>query len=235
VSPIAPNEFNGDTLTDFSLGLGGISFDVYSSSGSLVENAFLAVTCFALGTRIATPAGEVPVESLSVGDVVSSLLSGPQPIKLIERRFVDCRGRLHPKKVQPVRVKAGAFGSHPKRDLCLSPDHAVFFNDVLIPVKYLINGSSVAQMEVDGVTYYHIQLDLHDVLLAEGSPCESRLPPSHNNDASSSAEALENKLKLNSLRWDALGCAPLVVYGDVLESTRQRLSSRAHVACPSAR
>jgi hypothetical protein len=46
---------------------------------------------------------------------------------------------------------------------------------VLIPVKYLVNGSTVAQVPVDRITYHHIELAGHDVLLAEGRPAESFL------------------------------------------------------------
>ena len=72
-----------------------------------------------------------------------------------------------------VRVRAGAFGSgRPTRDLWLSPDHAVLIGDVLIPVKYLINALSIDHVPVGTITYYHVELDAHDVLLAEGAAAE---------------------------------------------------------------
>jgi hypothetical protein len=75
-----------------------------------------------------------------------------------------------------VRVRAGAFAAGaPQRDLWLSPDHAVFVDDVLIPIRYLINGRTIAQERVDAVTYYHVELSDHEVILAEGLPCESYL------------------------------------------------------------
>jgi hypothetical protein len=67
-----------------------------------------------------------------------------------------------------VRVRASASGdAMPHHDLWLSLDHAVFVNDVLIPIKRLINGSSIVQVPMDEVTYYHIELPRHDVLPAE--------------------------------------------------------------------
>ncbi len=57
----------------------------------------------------------------------------------------------------------------------LSPDHAVFVDDVLVPVRHLINGSTIVQEPVAEVTYYHVELATHDVILAEGLPCESYL------------------------------------------------------------
>ena len=73
-------------------------------------------------------------------------------------------------------MRAGAFSEGaPRRDLLLSPDHAVYIDDVLIPIRYLVNGVSIVQQTVDAVTYWHVELPEHDVLLAEGLPAESFL------------------------------------------------------------
>jgi hypothetical protein len=77
-----------------------------------------------------------------------------------------------------VRVAAHAFGAdRPHRTLWLSPDHAVFLADqaALVPIRYLLNGSTVAQVPMAEVTYWHVELDRHAVLLADGLPAESYL------------------------------------------------------------
>jgi hypothetical protein len=75
-----------------------------------------------------------------------------------------------------VRVVAGAFGGGlPGRDLWLSPDHAVLVGEVLIPIRYLVNGATIVQVAVDAVTYWHVELERHEVIVAEGLPCESYL------------------------------------------------------------
>ena len=75
-----------------------------------------------------------------------------------------------------MRIAAHAFGADmPHRDLLLSPDHAVHVDGVLVPVRHLANGMTVAPKEVAEITYYHLELDRHDVLLANGLPCESYL------------------------------------------------------------
>jgi hypothetical protein len=84
-------------------------------------------------------------------------------------------GRLQQPTHAESRV-AGAFGrSKPSQDLWLSPDHAVYVEVVLLPVKHLINGSSSTQVPVDSVTYFHVELRRHDVILANGLPAESYL------------------------------------------------------------
>jgi collagen type I alpha len=135
-----------------------------------------AVACFAAGTRIATPNGGVAVESLRPGDLVLLARGGAARVQWLGHRHVDCR--RHPRRhdVLPVRVRAHAFGPDlPARDLLLSPDHSVHVDGMLIPVRHLINGRTIAQEAVAEITYHHVELLAHDVLLAEGLPCETYL------------------------------------------------------------
>jgi hypothetical protein len=46
---------------------------------------------------------------------------------------------------------------------------------VLIPIKDLMNGTMVTQIDVATVTYYHIALPRHDVVLAEGGCRPTRI------------------------------------------------------------
>ena len=85
------------------------------------------VPCYVTGTRIATPDGERAVESLAEGVLVVTASGKTRPIVWIGHRRVDCRRHPRPWDVLPVRISAGAFGpAQPRRDLVLSPDHAVF-------------------------------------------------------------------------------------------------------------
>ncbi len=107
------------------------------------------------GTRVLTAQGERTIEDLRVGDEVVTLLGRRLArIAWIGRSDIACARHPRPWDVQPVRVQAGAFGEgQPHRDLFLSPDHAVFSHGVLIPIRYLLNGATVAQVEMDHVTY----------------------------------------------------------------------------------
>ena len=132
--------------------------------------------CFCAGTLILTDRGEVAVEDLMIGATVLTAAGEARPIQWIGHRTVACRNHPDQPAVWPIRVAAGAFGgAQPRRDLYLSPDHAVFAGGVLIPIKTLVNGATIAQLPRDTVTYWHIELETHDVLLAEGLPCESYL------------------------------------------------------------
>jgi collagen type I alpha len=183
------------------------------------------VACFAAGTRIATAQGEVAVEDLREGDLVRTVLrGGVAAIAWIGRRTVDCRSHPKPATVWPVRVRAGAFGVNvPQRDLYLSPDHAVYVNEVLVPVRHLINGTSIAQVATDSVTYYHVELPTHDVVLAEGLAAESYLETGERANFSNGGGVVRQFPDFAARAWEALGCAKLIVTGPELEASRGRV------------
>ncbi len=196
---------------------------VSSTGGDGFAEIFLLgdeAPCFAAGTRIATERGEVAVEALGVGDMVRVLLGGgPQGSDFSEviwvgRREVDCARHPHPRKVWPVRIAAGAFGpNRPGKELFLSPDHAVYIEDVLIPIKHLINGSTIVQVPVQHVTYHHIELAQHDVLLAEGLPAESFLDMRDGSNYANHPGPTRLYPDFSARMWEAFGCARLVVTG----------------------
>jgi hypothetical protein len=188
-----------------------------------------SVACFAAGTRILTASGEVSVEALSEGYLVPTVLGGgPRRIKWIGHRRIDCRRHPKPRNVWPVRVCPDAFGlGMPHRDLFLSPDHAVFIDGVLIPIKYLINGKTVVQEPRDTVRYFHIELAQHDILSAEGLPCESFLDTGNRADFDNGGPVMRMHPEFALRVWEADGCAPLVIYGAELEAARSFLLDRA--------
>lgn len=156
---------------------GNGNFDLFNGLNNLI--------CFAEGTRIATPDGEVPVEMLDVGDLVLTMDDGPQPIRWISRRRLP----VVPARFWPVRIEAGAFGAgRPARALEVSPQHRIMLEggmaellfgeaQVLCPAKALVNDRSIRQRRpVGGLTYHHFCFDRHQIVLADGLECESFYP-----------------------------------------------------------
>ncbi len=185
-------------------------------------------SCFATGTRIRTPSGDVPVEALRGGDHVLTADGTAQPVVWIGHRHVACHRHPRPRQVLPVRIAAGAFGDGlPCRDLILSPDHAVFIEDVLIPVQYLVNGRTITVEQVEAVTYYHVELPRHDLLLAEGLAVESFLDTGNRADFDNAGAATRRHPSLRTLVWEAEGYAPLVVTGPPLAAARARLARQS--------
>jgi hypothetical protein len=210
--------------------------------GNFAGNAFLIpgdggsgtdiVLCFAAGTRIATPEGASLVEDLAIGDRVHAHFAGVTPIKWIGSRHVDCARHPDPRLVWPVRVGAGAFGQgQPYRDLLLSPNHSVYIEGDLIPVLHLVNGCSIVQLPVDEVTYYHLELAQHDLLMTEGLLTESYLDGGDRSNFINGTEAMRLFPDFASVdvaaRWETKGCAPLVIRGPRLEAARRWVNGLA--------
>jgi hypothetical protein len=188
--------------------------------------------CFAAGTMIRTARGEVPVEALVPGDAVLTVTGDQLPIRWIGHRAVDCARHPRPESVLPVRIAANAFGPRlPERPLVLSPDHAVFAEDVLIPVKHLINGASIVQVPVDRVTYYHVELSEHAILFAAGLPAESYLDTGDRRDFENGGSAMTlhpswgTESRDVTLIHEALGAAPLCVTGAAVDRVRAKLAT----------
>jgi fibronectin-binding autotransporter adhesin len=135
----------------------------------------VTMPCFATGTAIATPGGPRPVEALRPGDGV--LTEGGEVARIVwtGRRRLELSRHPDPAAVRPIRILAGAFGPGlPVRDLRLSPNHAVAIGGVLIEAGRLVNGATIIRERATPVvTYHHIELARHGLLLAEDLAVES--------------------------------------------------------------
>jgi collagen type I/II/III/V/XI/XXIV/XXVII alpha len=195
-------------------------------------NTVSALPCFVAGTAILTPRGPVSVERLAIGDIVVTRARAARltaPIRWIGRRYVDLRRHPEPEAVQPVRIQQGAVAPGvPARDLLLSPDHAVFLGGVLIPVKYLLNGRTVVQdRHRAAVLYLHIELDRHDVVLAEALPAETYLDTGNRAAFGNAAGPVMLHPDFAPRAWERDACAHLTGGGEVVAAIRMHLAARA--------
>ena len=217
------------TIAAGSMDYSGATFSVTENVGNNQATIEVsgAVACFAEGTLLDTLDGPMPVERLKAGDIVKAHFAGTAPVVWVGHRYVDCTRHPKPAEVWPVRVSAHAFAPRvPRQDTLLSPDHAVFVDDVLIPVKYLIDGKTIVQEKAEAIVYYHVELAEHDVLLAQGLPVESYLESGDRRAFDNAGPAIDLHPSFGARRWEALGCAPMVVAGTALERARRRLALR---------
>lgn len=210
-------------------------------AGAVVSVSYVysaeAPACFAAGTRIATPNGPIAVESLIPGQIVKLADGSTASIVWIGHRTIDCARHPDPAAVHPIRVARGAFApGMPARDLYLSPDHAVFTDDVLIPVRHLVNGTTVRRCPVDHVTYFHVELPRHAALLAENLPAESYLDTGDRSAFANGGPVIQAHPRFGAAVREARGFAPLVVTGAMIDAVRVRLAQRtAPVAASTSR
>ncbi len=229
--PALAVDWSGTSPTSFS----GAAFQSAAGSGNLWSgvpnpNTASPTVCFAAGTVIRTPAGDVAVETLRSGDLVVTASGEMRPVKWVGHSDVDFRRTPDASPGQPIRIAADAFGpARPSHDLYLSAGHSVcvdLLGEVFIPVGHLVNGGTIAPVEVETISYWHVELDSHDVLLANNMPAESYL-------------AMTNRLAFEEMRGllpadldefkrtHADFCRPVVTEGPVLGFVRQRLAARA--------
>ncbi|TNC04642.1 Hint domain-containing protein [Methylobacterium terricola] len=202
-----------------------------TSTSQLFSRQLIPPVCFVTGALIRTTRGEIAVEKLRAGDNVVTASGNLRPIIWIGHRDLDGRGRTLLAYQQPIRIRAGAFGPGlPTRALLLSPGHPVLVGadadgvgGHLVPIMCLINGTTIAREPVSSVTYWHVELDAHDILLAEGLPAESYLDWG---DRPFFTEGSNHALHNPDFVVPGLTarCRPVAVDGPVVDAERARLA-----------
>ncbi len=169
-----------------------VSFTVTGTSGGSSDTDTVVINlliCVTRGTLIRTTSGSVPVESVCRGDMVETLDSVAQPVRWIGSRKLSVAELILEQNKRPIVFEPDSLGENlPDRELQVSPQHRMFLqgwqaqllfgeDQVLVPAKSLVNGSSVRQAEVTGeVEYFHLLFDEHQIIFTEGAPTESFHP-----------------------------------------------------------
>jgi hypothetical protein len=224
-SVVATLSFAGDLAADmFTLA------EDPNSSG--VED--LTVACYCRGTRILTVHGEVAVETVAIGDIVVTASGERHPVSWIGRRAYAGRFLAANVAAKPICFRAGSLGGGlPRRDLYVSPEHAMFLDGLLIPARCLVNGGTIMlDRDCTLVEYFHIELARHDVLFAEGAPSESFIDDDSRGVFHNAAEW--TALYPGRRRLPAVYCAPRVEAGFELQAVRRRLASVGKVSALAA-
>ena len=179
---LAPDTYTINFLGDFDNDGNSDTFthkDVITIGSQNVKVDFATDTyCFLPGTNILTDGGEKPIEELQIGDNVRTYEGKLESIKWIGRQTVEPGKVRNPLRSHPILIKQGALGNNlPHRDLYVSPDHAMFVDELLINAGALVNDISIIKTQPkETFTYYHIELENHCLLIAEGTSAESYLP-----------------------------------------------------------
>jgi hypothetical protein len=93
-------------------------------------------------------------------------------------------------------------------------------------VRYLVNGASVARIYVPRITYWHLELDSHDIVLAEGLPTETYLDTGNRAAFANGGSIAIGDLDYSRRIWVERGCAPLAVAGPAVTAVRESLLAR---------
>jgi hypothetical protein len=140
-----------------------------------------SINCFLKGTHILTAEGERRIEDLAIGDLLPTLFGGLRAVQWIGRypRKKSDPSKPWVKDALPVRIARSALGPNlPHADLYVTGAHGLLIDGVLAPAELLINGTTITRHEAsdtDELEYFHIKLESHDVVYAEGVAAETLL------------------------------------------------------------
>lgn len=204
-------------------------------AGAGLVNADAAVTaavnmvtaCYCPGTLIETEHGERAIETLAIGDLLRTASGALRPIRWVGRRSYLGRFARHNPHLLPIVFRTGSLAEGvPRRDLWVSPRHAMYLDGVLIQAMDLVNGVTITQCHAaERVDYIHVELDSHDVILAEGAPSESFVDDESRGMFHNAAEYAA--LYRDAFSKPAQYCAPRVDQGFILQTVQHRLAERA--------
>ncbi|MFC6639696.1 hypothetical protein GV827_15545 [Sulfitobacter sp. JBTF-M27] len=215
------------------------TYSLYDGAAQLADSTvkgtcdFAEVACLSEGSLIATPAGERPVETLEVGDLVRTLDAADQ--RIIWKSQSHIKFGPDSKHLAPIHISKGALGfGYPHDDLLVSPDHLILVtgwkielhfgaDEAFVPAKYLVNGTTIKQRhELTSVTYHHILLENHEVMFANGLECESLFPDTQ------TLSALPSKAKLNLLKLGYISGSSQKAYPEIPEYVAQACFGTQH-------
>ncbi len=203
----------------------------FNAAAGLEFVTFSSVACFCPGTRISTPQGAAAVEQLRIGDFVETQNAGPQQIKWIGHRAYHRAFLRGNKSALPIRIKANAIADNiPSRDLFVSPGHALCIDNALVHAARLVNGVSIIQTDdAATITYFHIELATHSIILAENCPAESFMDEDFR---PAFANAADYAARYPGQIAPQTPCLPRLTDGFELHAIQQRLKARAGIARP---
>ncbi len=137
--------------------------------------------CFLRGTKVRTTEGERKIEDLAIGDLLPTMFGGLCPVQWIGRYRLSRKAthRSDGRRIaRPVRIARSALAPNvPHADLYVTAAHSLVVDGVLVPAELLINGTTITRYEPDGdeLEFFHIKLESHDVVYAEGAAAETLL------------------------------------------------------------
>ena len=207
-----------------STGAAAVLMKVNSSRAGVGPSA--VPQCLLRGTNIQTASGERKVEGLAVGDLLPTVFGGVRPIQWIGRFPIKKSdpSRPWPKQAWPVRIARSAIAPDvPDANLFVTRWHALLLDGLLIPAGNLINGTTIRldeAREEDKLEFFHIKMESHDAVYAEGTPVETM------GRVDESAVNFAEYFRLYGVpETEEIPCAPRVSYGGRRGELKSRIRS----------
>ena len=174
-------------------------------NGNIYRNTPPPNPCFLKKTGILTPSGFLAVENLKIGDAVFTKGQiNKNGIVRFEDIIEDCQiARIKwlghfTSSCPPVCFLKGSLGKNvPIKNLYVSPDHQFLIKNRMVQARHLLNDSTIFRVDTHKNEYYHVELDTHAVIIAEGALTESYLDVENRWCFTNTAERNTNTKKKN--------------------------------------
>lgn len=173
------------------------------------------VICVTSGTAIRTLKGDVLIDDLHVGDLVSTLDNGPRRIVWIGQRQITRSELLQNNRLHPVRIKKGALGA--ERNLLVSRQHGMLMGqDYLARAVHLAKTIPAVRIAAGKwqVTSFDLMFEAHQIVFAQGVPSESSNSGPIGLEALSNVSRKELMAQLPMISSAQHGADVLSTYGD---------------------
>ncbi|HLU01505.1 MAG TPA: Hint domain-containing protein [Advenella sp.] len=232
---------NGDLIFKNNLGftIGRFNAEGLDPSKLVFDGGSMTYACYLKGTHIATPEGEVKVETLKAGDKVLTASGAIATVKWLGHRTLY-KNRIPARdavRAFPILFKKDSIADNvPHRDLTLSPGHHVAFDGTLVPAMMLVNGQTIIQQFGTKVfEYFHVELEQFDIMLAENVPAESYVDTGNRNMFQNAAEVSMNPDFGPAQGRPEVEGIKVAQQGPVVEAIRKRLLARAEAMTGASR
>lgn len=191
--------------------------------------------CFLTGTLISVKNGTYPVEQLKIGDTVTTYnwqkkRRAQRKIKWIGKKSIVVKQNEQEKDKAgyPVRILKDALAKNiPNKDLLIISEHCLFFKDKFIPVRMLINGTTIFyDTSITAYDYYHIETEEHSVIIADGVLTESYLDTGNRHSFNQEKKVIYTSFGKYK-NWQQDGVAPLITERQIVEPIYHKIEKRA--------
>lgn len=226
-------------FTSYEISQDGDNVVIRTAGGTIIVEdttvqevaARVEVACLTQGTLVRTPQGEVAVETIAIGDLVTTQDGAAVPVKWIGKRSYSSSFLKANENIVPVLIPAGSLdGDVPRRDLIVSPEHGVLVGDVLVPAGLLVDGEVIRKARgLEAVQYFHLEFEEHQIILAEGTPTESYIDLGNRRMFENFAEYAE-LYGMDAADMPMQRRFTIVTEGPALERVRSRLAAQTRKA-----
>ena len=187
--------------------------------------------CYLCGTMIETRDGLKAIEEIRAGDMVYAYEGSARvlkPVTWVGSGHHSVR-RNRPDDVAGYAihiVKDALADNIPYKDMRITPEHCLYIDEKFIPARMLVNHHSIRyDYSKTEYTYYHLELEKHGVIKADGVLSESYLNTDNHKNFHNPEKVVQ--LRQETKDWAQDAAAPLETSREAVEPVHAHLKQRA--------